>query len=59
MQPTIYYPTETEFQAFLSETTEQETLICAEYSEQVQEDVPAGDNLEHELAKLGLHLQTI
>ncbi len=61
MENTIYYPTEAEFQQFLAETTtEQETmLICAEYVEQVQEDMPAGDELEAQLLKLGIHLQAI
>ena len=60
MQATIIYPTETEFQEFLSETSNHETtLICAEYSERVQQDAPAGDELEAQLLKLGIHLQAI
>jgi hypothetical protein len=59
MENTIYYPTEQEFQQFLAETTTDHALVCAEYVEQVQEDVPAGDNLENQLQKLGLHLQAI
>jgi len=59
MENTIYYPTEQEFQEFLATTKQDSAQISAEYSERVQQDAPAGDELEAQLLKLGIHLQAI
>jgi hypothetical protein len=61
MQNTIIYPTEEEFQEFLNSSEHAEGMILAEFQERIKKDysTPAGDNLEHELEKLGLTLQAI